>query len=71
VGAVAEEPQSQRAGVAGATPAPLESLLHSFGSGTDGQTPYASLTLDSSGALYGTTYDGGANGTGTVFRIVP
>jgi uncharacterized repeat protein (TIGR03803 family) len=48
-----------------------ESLLHSFAGGTDGQHPVASLTLDSSGALYGTTIYGGTNGKGTVFRIVP
>jgi uncharacterized repeat protein (TIGR03803 family) len=48
-----------------------ESVLHSFGptSGTDGHTPETSLILDSAGNVYGTTYEGGANKTGTVFEI--
>ena len=47
-----------------------ESVLYSFGAtGTDGATPYASLIVDSAGNLYGTTYGGGANGNGTVFKI--
>lgn len=32
-----------------------ETVLHSFGNGDDGQSPEASLTLDASGDLYGTT----------------
>jgi len=47
-----------------------ETVLHSFGSGADGQNPYANL-IDVKGALYGTTYNGGANGDGTVFSIDP
>jgi len=31
--------------------------------------PYASLTTDAAGNLYGTTYGGGTNGSGTVFKI--
>jgi len=42
--------------------------LYSF-SGNDGQTPYASLTRDSAGNLYGTTYGGGAYGQGTVYKL--
>ncbi|MGC9237993.1 MAG: choice-of-anchor tandem repeat GloVer-containing protein, partial [Thiomonas sp.] len=51
------------------TPAGAESVLHSFGAGTDGNTPYAGLVMDASGNLYGTTSSGGANGYGTVFKI--
>src|SRR6266436_5454669 len=40
--------------------------LHSF-TGSDGATPYATLTV-SGNTLYGTTKDGGL-GSGTVFRI--
>lgn len=44
-------------------------LIHSFGFGTDGTYPVAALTLDSSGNLYGTTYNGGSYSDGTVFRL--
>ena len=54
-----------------------EKVLHSFGSGTDGWWPFASLT-DVNGTLYGTTANGGADrstcgntGCGTVFSITP
>ena len=53
------------------SPSGAESVLYSFGTGTDGQSPLAGLVMDASGNLYGTTYSGGTNGTGTVFRIVP
>jgi uncharacterized repeat protein (TIGR03803 family) len=49
-----------------------EKVLHSFTGGTDGMNPYGSLSRDTSGNLYGTTYGGGAgclNGCGTVFKI--
>jgi uncharacterized repeat protein (TIGR03803 family) len=35
----------------------------------DGTNPYASLILDKTGNLYGTTSFGGAFGNGTVFRL--
>jgi uncharacterized repeat protein (TIGR03803 family) len=44
--------------------------LHSF-DGTDGSAPFARLVQAAGGDLYGTTYVGGANGEGTVFKIVP
>jgi uncharacterized repeat protein (TIGR03803 family) len=46
-----------------------ESILWSFGKGTDGQTPHAGLITDPSGNLYGTTAAGGAYSNGTVFEI--
>lgn len=55
------------------TTAGAESVLHSFGTGSDGTGPVASL-LNVNGVLYGTTVNGGTNclkggGCGTVFRI--
>ena len=47
-----------------------EKVAFSF-SGDNGDLPYAGLTMDSAGNFYGTTYFGGANGTGTVYRMTP
>ncbi len=38
---------------------------------TDGSYPYAGLIQASNGNFYGTTYGGGTNGSGTVFRLTP
>jgi len=47
-----------------------ETILHSFGaSPTDGRVPTAGLIMDSAGNLYGATTYGGANTSGTVFKI--
>jgi len=46
-----------------------ETILHSFGYGSDGATPYAGLVSDASGNLYGAATDGGANGGGTAFEL--
>ncbi|MFM2294934.1 MAG: hypothetical protein RLZZ350_1347 [Verrucomicrobiota bacterium] len=43
-------------------------VLHSFGNGSDGAYPYASLTLSGS-TLYGTTTAGGTAGYGMVFKM--
>jgi uncharacterized repeat protein (TIGR03803 family) len=45
-----------------------ETVLYSFGSGTDGQSPYAGV-IAHAGSLYGTTLYGGTFGNGTVFKI--
>lgn len=55
-------------------PAVASHVLHSFGGGIDGRTPAAGLILDSAGALYGTTFNGGSkrcggSGCGTVFKL--
>jgi uncharacterized repeat protein (TIGR03803 family) len=38
-------------------------------SGSNGQYPYGGLVEDAQGDLFGTTYQGGANGGGTVFEV--
>jgi uncharacterized repeat protein (TIGR03803 family) len=49
-----------------------EKVLHYFYiNGVDGLYPMASLTLDASGNLYGTTSSGGSSGAGTVFELSP
>ena len=44
-------------------------VLHAFTGGPDGSGPYADVTLDASGNLYGTTSGTGGSGAGTVFRL--
>jgi len=52
------------------TPAGTLTVLHSFtGAPADGSHPWAALIQGTDGHLYGTTYDGGASGRGTVFKI--
>lgn len=46
-------------------------VLHSFTGGTDGQQPQAALVQADDGFLYGTTYMGGTNNAGTIFRVSP
>jgi uncharacterized repeat protein (TIGR03803 family) len=46
-----------------------EKKLHDFANGSDGAVPSSSLIADASGALYGTTYDGGVHSCGTVFKF--
>jgi uncharacterized repeat protein (TIGR03803 family) len=49
---------------------PQETVLHNFGSSTDGWWPLAPLTMDAIGNIYGTTSSAGASG-GTVFELTP
>lgn len=61
------------------TPARQESVLWSFGNGTDGIGPSSSLIMDATGNLYGTTGNGGIYGSGfpktsnggTLFKLKP
>lgn len=48
-----------------------ETVLYRFQGGTDGSHPYSGLIFDKSGALYGTTSDGGSSSFGTVFKLAP
>jgi len=49
-----------------------ETVIHSFtNQNGDGAGPFAGLAGGSAGALYGTTYSGGASKFGTVFRLAP
>lgn len=47
-----------------------EKVLHSFGKGSDGWYPDASL-INVNGTLYGITSQGGTHGLGTVFALTP
>ena len=48
----------------------LENVLVNF-DGANGEFPVASLIIDDSGTLYGTTSGGGSNGDGVVFKLAP
>ena len=45
--------------------------IYSFQGQPDGSFPYGALLFDSSGNIYGTTYYGGANGIGAVYKLSP
>lgn len=53
------------------TPSGTETVLYSFAGGSDGEHPYAGVIQGSDGNFYGTTYQGGASGSGTVFKVTP
>jgi uncharacterized repeat protein (TIGR03803 family) len=53
-----------------ALPAQTFTTLRSF-FGTDGAYPYAGLIQTANGDFYGTTYGGGTNLSGTIFKIGP
>jgi uncharacterized repeat protein (TIGR03803 family) len=48
-----------------------QSVLHRFGGYPDAGAPNGPIVLDKSGALYGSSFFGGANNTGTVFKVAP
>ena len=60
-----------------AAPAQTFTVLHTFTGGSDGDSPYAGLSMDRAGNLYGTAAFGGngsgncqEGGCGTVYRLV-
>jgi len=46
-------------------------VMHRFSAHNDGAYPYGSLTVDASGAAYGTTTHAGPYGNGSVFKLTP
>jgi uncharacterized repeat protein (TIGR03803 family) len=49
-----------------------ETIIHAFNAdGSDGVNPYGGLIFDKAGNIYGTTYQGGTKGFGTVYKITP
>ena len=47
------------------------SVLYTFTGTRDGAQPFAGVTVDQKGNLYGTTHAGGAFGYGTAYRLTP
>ncbi|MGB9473436.1 MAG: choice-of-anchor tandem repeat GloVer-containing protein [Candidatus Udaeobacter sp.] len=45
--------------------------IYTFQGQPDGSFPYGALLFDDSGNIYGTTYYGGANGIGAVYKLSP
>jgi uncharacterized repeat protein (TIGR03803 family) len=44
---------------------------YEFQGGNNGQVPYGNVVFDSSGNIYGTTFQGGANNTGIFYKFNP
>lgn len=52
-------------------PGGKERIVYAFTGGIDGGGSFAPLTMDGTGHLYGTTFTGGADFFGTVFKLKP
>ncbi len=48
-----------------------QTVLYNFQGLNDGQNPVGGVVVDRAGNLYGTTFDGGINGGGTVYQLSP
>ena len=48
-----------------------ENVIYNFQGQNDGETPYAGLTFDKNGNLYGGATDGGSNSGGVIFELSP
>lgn len=62
------------AGIAESAGPPNYSVVYNFTGGADGANPWAGLTIDAAGNIYGTTLNGGSahgNGFGVVFQLKP
>lgn len=53
------------------TTANVVTFLYSFSGGTDGANPESGLTQGTDGNFYGTSYQGGANSFGSIYRLNP
>lgn len=53
------------------TQAQTESVIYSFTGQPDGALPVTGLLRDAKGNLFGTTFGGGASGSGAVFQVAP
>jgi len=53
------------------SPDGTEIIPPNFSGGADGAYPQATLFMDAQGNVYGTTEEGGANNSGTVFEVTP
>jgi uncharacterized repeat protein (TIGR03803 family) len=49
----------------------VEDVLYRFKASSDGAHPYFAGLIEQNGTLYGTTYQGGAKGAGTVYSEIP
>jgi uncharacterized repeat protein (TIGR03803 family) len=58
-------------GAARPAQAQTETVLYNFTGGNDGAHPQSRVTADGKGNFYGTTYQGGTAGSGTVFELSP
>jgi uncharacterized repeat protein (TIGR03803 family) len=57
--------------VAAASSTSMVKVLYSFSGGNDGGYPDSDLVADSAGNFYGTSVEGGAFDSGTVFKLAP
>ena len=53
------------------TPSGVLTVMHSFGLAPDGEGPESNLIVGTDGNFYGTTFAGGANNFGAVFKMTP
>lgn len=49
----------------------MEKVLYNFHERPAANQPYTGVVMDAAGNLYGTTYNGGVNEEGTVYRLAP
>src|SRR5437588_9667544 len=53
------------------TAAWTKALVHGLTDAPDGHAPFAGLTFNKAGHLFGTTSNGGSSGSGCLFELVP